>query len=67
MRGDTNAQGIDLQVLIKPLVNWIWLGCLTLVGGTLVALWPSVDRKRAEKEASAALSGAGAAPTTAAG
>jgi cytochrome c-type biogenesis protein CcmF len=71
MRGDSNAQGIDLQVLIKPLVNWIWLGCLTLVGGTLVALWPSVDRKREEKEASSELLGegepAGAAPTTAAG
>jgi cytochrome c-type biogenesis protein CcmF len=46
MRGDSNAQGIDLQVLVKPLVNWIWLGCLILVGGTIIALWPSVDRKR---------------------
>jgi cytochrome c-type biogenesis protein CcmF len=45
--GDSNAQGIDLQVLVKPLVNWIWLGCLILVGGTVVALWPSVDRKSA--------------------
>jgi cytochrome c-type biogenesis protein CcmF len=54
MRGDSNAQGIDLQVLVKPLVNWIWLGCLTLVGGTIIALWPSVDRKRAEREGSAA-------------
>jgi cytochrome c-type biogenesis protein CcmF len=45
--GDSNAQGIDLQVLVKPLVNWIWLGCLILVGGTIIALWPSVDRNRA--------------------
>jgi len=52
MRGDSNAQGIDLQVLVKPLVNWIWLGCLTLVGGTIIALWPSVDRKRAATEPS---------------
>jgi cytochrome c biogenesis factor len=50
-RGDSNAQGIDLQVLVKPLVNWIWLGCLILVGGTIVALWPSVDRKQVAKEA----------------
>jgi cytochrome c-type biogenesis protein CcmF len=51
-RGDSNAQGIDLQVLVKPLVNWIWLGCLVLVGGTIIALWPSVDRKRAVADAS---------------
>ncbi|MSR21534.1 MAG: heme lyase CcmF/NrfE family subunit [Gemmatimonadetes bacterium] len=44
---DSEAQGLDLQVLIKPLVSWIWLGTLTLVGGTLIALWPSVDRRRA--------------------
>jgi hypothetical protein len=25
---------------------WIWLGCLTLVIGTVIALWPSVDRRR---------------------
>ncbi len=30
-----------LQVFINPLVTWIWLGALTLVFGTLVALIPS--------------------------
>jgi cytochrome c-type biogenesis protein CcmF len=30
-----------LQVFINPLVSWIWLGALTLVFGTLVALIPS--------------------------
>jgi len=43
---DAAAQGLDLQILVKPLVNWIWFGCLILVGGTVIALWPSVDRKR---------------------
>jgi len=47
MRGDAEAQGIDLQALVKPLVSWIWLGCLILALGTVVALWPSVDRRRA--------------------
>jgi cytochrome c-type biogenesis protein CcmF len=42
----SDAQGLDLQVLIKPLVSWIWIGCLVLVAGTLIALWPSVDRRR---------------------
>ena len=30
-----------LQVFINPLVSWIWIGALTLVFGTLVALVPS--------------------------
>jgi len=66
-RGDSNAQGIDLQVLVKPLVNWIWLGCLILVGGTIVALWPSVDRKRVAAPASSDDSAAAGAPVGAAG
>ncbi|MGD2045507.1 MAG: cytochrome c-type biogenesis CcmF C-terminal domain-containing protein, partial [Gemmatimonadota bacterium] len=65
VRGDSNAQGIDLQVLVKPLVNWIWIGCLILVGGTVIALWPSVDAKRVEaettKDASSEATAAGAA------
>jgi len=46
LSADSNEQGLYLQVLIKPLVSWIWLGCLILAGGTVVALWPSVDRRR---------------------
>ncbi len=41
------SEGIDLQVLIKPLVGWIWFGTLMLVLGTVIALWPSADRRRA--------------------
>jgi cytochrome c-type biogenesis protein CcmF len=40
------SEGIDLQVLIKPLVGWIWFGTLMLVLGTVIALWPSADRRR---------------------
>ena len=40
------AQGIDLQVLVKPFVAWIWYGGLILALGTVIALWPSVDRRR---------------------
>lgn len=46
INNDPTAQGIDLQVLIKPLVIWIWIGCVLLVIGTMIALWPSVDRSR---------------------
>ncbi len=49
--GDSSAQGIDLQVLVKPLVAWIWIGCFLLAVGTLIALWPSVDRRRTREVA----------------
>ena len=50
VRADPNAQGIDLQVLIKPFVGWIWYGGMMLAIGTFVALWPSVDRRRVALE-----------------
>jgi len=50
LQNDPGAQGIDLQVLIKPLVNWIWIGCLFLTLGTVIALWPSIDRTRRPRE-----------------
>jgi cytochrome c-type biogenesis protein CcmF len=46
VNADSEAQGLWLQVLVKPLVSWIWLGCLILAVGTIVALWPSADRRR---------------------
>ncbi|MDA0328866.1 MAG: heme lyase CcmF/NrfE family subunit [Gemmatimonadetes bacterium] len=46
VNAESDAQGIDLQVLIKPLVGFIWFGCFILAIGTVIALWPSVDRKR---------------------
>ena len=45
-RANSGAQGIDLQVLVKPFVAWIWAGGLILALGTVIALWPSVDRRR---------------------
>jgi len=65
VRAEADAQGIDLQVLIKPLVSWIWFGCMMLVVGTIIALWPNIDRTRmaespsSETEAEPALAGAG--------
>ncbi len=50
VRADSNAQGIDLQILIKPFVGWIWFGGIMLAIGTFVALWPSVDRRRVALE-----------------
>ncbi|MDH5758147.1 MAG: heme lyase CcmF/NrfE family subunit [Gemmatimonadota bacterium] len=47
---DPSAQGADLQVLVKPLVGWIWYGTMVLIVGTLISLWPSVDRRELERE-----------------
>ncbi|MBI3666739.1 MAG: heme lyase CcmF/NrfE family subunit [Acidobacteria bacterium] len=30
-----------IQVFVNPLVNWVWLGTLVVIGGTLIALVPS--------------------------
>lgn len=27
---------------VNPLVSWIWVGVLTMIGGSVVSLWPSV-------------------------
>ncbi len=51
LQNDPEAQGIYLQSLIKPLVNWIWFGALILFFGSVIALWPSADRKKAAREA----------------
>jgi cytochrome c-type biogenesis protein CcmF len=66
---DSQAQGIDLQVLVKPFVSWIWFGGLMLALGTIIALWPNADPRRAtvrpepepEAEATPAPAMAGAA------
>ena len=46
LSNNANAQGIDLQVLVKPLLSWIWWGGLVLVLGSVIALWPSAERRR---------------------
>ncbi|GMV04810.1 MAG: hypothetical protein AMXMBFR53_10900 [Gemmatimonadota bacterium] len=51
---DPTAQGIDLQVLVKPLVALIWWGGLVLTLGSLIGLWPSAERRRVTEEEPAA-------------
>jgi cytochrome c-type biogenesis protein CcmF len=51
LSADSSAQGIDLQVLVKPLVGWIWYGTLVLAVGSLIGLWPSAERKRVAEAA----------------
>ena len=32
--------GSTFKVYLNPLINWIWLGGLTFIAGTLLAAWP---------------------------
>ncbi len=40
MLNRASAQGAVFQVLVRPLVGWIWYGGLVVTLGCLVALWP---------------------------
>jgi cytochrome c-type biogenesis protein CcmF len=31
------------QVHINPLVTWIWFGCLILITGSVVSMWPQIE------------------------
>jgi len=63
---DPAAQRIVVQVMVNPLVGWIWYGGVILTIGSLIALWPAAEiRKRAGAGAMADSSQetlAGAAP-----
>ncbi|HEU5363721.1 MAG TPA: heme lyase CcmF/NrfE family subunit [Gaiellaceae bacterium] len=41
-----DTQAIYVQVLVKPLVNLIWVGGIVFVIGSLVALWPDAREQR---------------------
>jgi cytochrome c-type biogenesis protein CcmF len=34
------------KVFLNPLVNWLWLGGLMFIFGTLVAAWPDAAEER---------------------
>jgi cytochrome c-type biogenesis protein CcmF len=40
------ADGVFLKVLVKPLVNLIWLAGFVFLGGALIALWPDAREQR---------------------
>ena len=43
---DPDAQRIVVQVMVNPLVGWIWYGGVILAIGSLIALWPVADVRR---------------------
>ncbi len=43
---DSSSKLINLQVLIKPLINWIWIGSIVSVLGTILILFSFNKRKK---------------------
>ncbi|HEY8584045.1 MAG TPA: cytochrome c-type biogenesis CcmF C-terminal domain-containing protein [Capillimicrobium sp.] len=39
------------RVIASPLVTWIWLGAIIVIGGGLIALWPAPDAARRREAA----------------
>ena len=38
-----SAQGATFKIFHNPLVNWLWLGAIVFILGTLIAAWPDKD------------------------
>lgn len=42
---EITSEGATFKVFRNPLINWLWIGSVVLILGTLVALWPTAERK----------------------
>src|SRR4051812_12968466 len=45
---------VDFRLIVSPLVAWIWIGGVIVVGGAMFALWPAPRRARGRARAPAA-------------
>jgi cytochrome c-type biogenesis protein CcmF len=48
-----DAAVVDFRLIVSPLVAWIWIGGLIVVGGAMIALWPAPHRARRRVPAAA--------------
>ena len=46
-------QGATFKIYHNPLVNWLWIGGIVLLFGTLVAAWPDREPEGERKRAAA--------------
>jgi cytochrome c-type biogenesis protein CcmF len=49
-----NPPAATFRILVSPLVMWIWIGGIVLIGGALTAMWPARDVARQRARAAAA-------------
>jgi cytochrome c-type biogenesis protein CcmF len=47
--------GATFKLYLNPLVNWIWMGGLVFIAGTLIAAWPEAEPATAARRRRAAL------------
>ena len=40
---NTETKVASLQIHLNPLVGWIWFGCLILICGSLICMWPELE------------------------
>lgn len=57
-----SADGATFKIYHNPLVNWLWLGGLVFIVGTLVAAWPDKDPEPSPNRAAARRSAAAPKP-----
>ncbi|MFC1781338.1 heme lyase CcmF/NrfE family subunit [Planctomycetota bacterium] len=43
---DLTGEIINLNVMVKPLINWIWIGCIVSVFGTIIVLTSFYQRRK---------------------
>jgi cytochrome c-type biogenesis protein CcmF len=48
---ESDGSSVTLKVFVNPLVNWLWIGALVFVFGTLVAAWPAEEALKVERRA----------------
>jgi cytochrome c-type biogenesis protein CcmF len=41
-----DAPPATFRLIVSPMVAWIWLGGLVVIGGGLICLWPAPDLAR---------------------
>jgi cytochrome c-type biogenesis protein CcmF len=39
----SNKNLASFQIHVNPLVSWIWLGCIILIAGSVVCMWPQIE------------------------
>jgi len=48
-----SSAGVTFKIFRNPLVNWLWVGGLIFILGTLVAAWPDRDPETVRERAAA--------------
>lgn len=44
---DTNGTSATFKVYVNPLINWVWIGGIVMIFGTIVAAWSNPARREA--------------------